>query len=213
VQVEDHPVSYASFEGEIPARQYGAGKVIIWDRGTWQPIGNPRGAYRSGSLKFDLHGEKLHGQWALVRVKSSSDKKPSWLLIKHQDRFARAAADYSVVEELPDSVASGPGRQAPGAVASTKAARVRTVRATPSLPAGAVRAALPRKLSPQLATLVSALPPDPAAWSYEIKFDGYRLLVRVDGRRIRLMTRNSLDWSARFPRLAAELARLRLPAG
>ncbi len=213
VQVEDHPVSYASFEGRIPARQYGAGKVIVWDRGTWRPIGDPRAAFRSGSLKFDLHGEKLHGQWALVRIKARNDKKPPWLLIKHQDRFARAAAEYSVVDELPDSVTSGAARSARRAVAAAKVPRTRAVGPAPQLPAGAARAALPRTLRPQLATLVTSLPPDPEAWCYEIKFDGYRLLVRVDGRGVKLMTRNSLDWSARFPALVQELARLRLPAG
>ena len=111
VHVEDHPISYSSFEGTIPARQYGAGKVIVWDRGTWQPIGNARSAYRAGNLKFELHGEKLHGQWALVRIKASDDKERPWLLIKHQDDYARPAAGYSLVEELPDSVTSAAARQ------------------------------------------------------------------------------------------------------
>lgn len=212
VHVEDHPVSYSSFEGNIPARQYGAGRVIIWDRGTWQPLGNPRSAYRSGNLKFELHGQKLQGQWALVRIKASNDKERPWLLIKHQDRYARVAAEYSIVDALPDSVAAPPkgGRKS----ASARQAKPKSAAAeATSLPAGAIRAALPRKLSPELATLVDSVPTDPAAWRYEIKFDGYRLLVRVDDRKIQLMTRNGLDWSARFPALRKELTRLALPAG
>ena len=200
VHVEDHPISYASFEGTIPARQYGAGKVIIWDRGTWQPLGNARSSYRSGNLKFELHGEKLHGQWALVRIKASDDKERPWLLIKHQDGYAKAASEYSVVDELPQSVAGGkpkPGRK--GARPPKSGSRRSASAKAP--PPGAVRAGLPRKLSPELATLVESVPADPAAWCYEIKFDGYRLLVRVDDRTIQLMTRNGLDWSARFPAL------------
>ncbi len=211
VHVEDHPISYASFEGSIPAHQYGAGKVAIWDRGTWQPLGNPRAGYRAGNLKFELRGEKLHGQWALVRIKGGDAKERPWLLIKHPDRFARAAADYSVVEELPDSVTARRSQRRRAAVAPGRPAR-RAAAAGPQLP-GAVRATLPRKLSPELATLVASVPADPGAWCYEIKFDGYRLLVRVDARKVRLLTRNGLDWSARFPALLKELTRLKLPSG
>ena len=211
VHVEDHPIAYSSFEGTIPARQYGAGKVIIWDRGTWQPIGDARGGYRAGNLKFELHGEKLHGQWALVRIKGSDAKERPWLLIKHQDRYARAAADYSVVEELPDSVTAARSKGRRAAAAPGRRARA-AAGAAPQLP-GAVRAGLPRKLSPELATLVTAIPADAGAWRYEIKFDGYRLLVRVDARKVQLLTRNGLDWSARFPALLKELARLKLPSG
>ena len=214
VHVEDHPISYSSFEGTIPARQYGAGKVIIWDRGTWQPLGNARSAYRAGNLKFELHGQKLHGQWALVRIKGKGDKDRPWLLIKHQDRDARPAADYSVVEALPASVSAvsaTAGRERRATVAPV--ARSQAKRAARGMPAGAARAALPRKLSPELATLVNAVPAQPDAWRYEIKFDGYRLLVRVEGAKVQLITRNGHDWSARFPLLHRELVRLALPAG
>ncbi len=213
VHVEDHPISYSNFEGTIPARQYGAGKVIIWDRGTWQPLGNAREGYRAGNLKFELRGEKLHGQWALVRIKGSDAKERPWLLIKHQDRYARAAADYSVVAELPESVAAA--RSSGPRAAAALARQPRSAAADGPAPKlqGAVRAGLPGQLSPELATLVAAVPADPDAWRYEIKFDGYRLLVRVDGRKVRLMTRNGLDWSARFPALHQELMRLKLPFG
>ncbi|WP_278045089.1 DNA polymerase ligase N-terminal domain-containing protein, partial [Achromobacter xylosoxidans] len=86
VQVEDHPIAYNRFEGEIPKGQYGAGKVIIWDRGTWAPVGDPADGYRRGHLKFDLHGVKMRGRWALIRMKGrESEKQPPWLLVKDRD--------------------------------------------------------------------------------------------------------------------------------
>src|SRR5215813_9454216 len=89
VHVEDHPLDYANFEGVIPERQYGAGPVAIWDRGTWTPDGDPRRGYREGHLKFALHGEKLHGRWSLVRMKGHGEPKEPWLLIKERDDEAR----------------------------------------------------------------------------------------------------------------------------
>src|SRR5690349_13360472 len=83
VHVEDHPLSYATFEGVIPKGQYGAGTVIVWDRGTWAPIGDPREGYRKGKLKFDMHGEKLRGRWNLVRINArAGERQEPWLLIK-----------------------------------------------------------------------------------------------------------------------------------
>src|SRR5690606_4531471 len=87
VHVEDHPISYNRFEGEIPARQYGAGKVIIWDKGTWAPLGDVRKDYQAGKLKFELHGHKLKGRWTLVRMKGKPDQQEPWLLIKEKDAF------------------------------------------------------------------------------------------------------------------------------
>ena len=109
VEVEDHPLAYALFEGVIPARQYGAGKVIVWDAGIWTPLHDPHQAYRDGNLKFELLGHKLRGRWVLIRTKGKGEKRAPWLLIKEKDAFARAAADYSVVDALPGSVkALGP---------------------------------------------------------------------------------------------------------
>lgn len=107
VEVEDHPVSYASFEGTIPPGHYGAGSVIVWDRGNWKPVGDARAGLRDGHLKFDLQGEKLHGRWALVRMKPRGDEKqPTWLLMKERDEQARPAAEYDVLDAEPDSVLS-----------------------------------------------------------------------------------------------------------
>jgi len=199
VEVEDHPIAYSRFEGTIPANQYGAGKVIIWDSGTWQPVGDAVQGYLAGQLKFELHGQKLHGKWVLVRMKGKAEKRSAWLLIKEKDEFVRPAAEFSVVDEMPDSVkrSSHPVR---------KAGRTR-------LPAGAIKAPPPAKLAPQLATLVDAPPPDPQAWAYEIKFDGYRLMTRVDGTDIKLFTRNGNDWTSRLLPLKKAIARAKLPAG
>lgn len=105
VHVEDHPISYNSFEGRIPENQYGAGEVIIWDKGTWIPDGDPHQGYRDGHLQFTLHGHKLHGKWILIRMKGKDEKKEPWLLIKEKDQYVRPAAEFSIVDAMPDSVA------------------------------------------------------------------------------------------------------------
>jgi len=199
VQVEDHPIAYSSFEGTIPASQYGAGKVIIWDSGTWQPAGDAAQGYLAGRLKFELHGQKLHGKWVLVRMKGNGEKRQPWLLIKEKDEFARPAAEFSVVDEMPDSVktSSRPVR---------KSSRI-------GLPAGATKAPMPATLAPQLATLVDSPPSDPRAWAYEIKFDGYRLMTRVHGSDIKLFTRNGNDWTSKLVPLRKAIAKAKLPAG
>ncbi|WP_324291622.1 DNA polymerase ligase N-terminal domain-containing protein [Cupriavidus sp. D39] len=116
VHVEDHPLDYASFEGVIPPKAYGAGTVIVWDRGTWMPVGDPVAGYQSGKLKFELQGEKLHGHWTLVRMRGRGDERQDpWLLIKERDAFARSAAEYDVTEAPPDSVlAQGNSKSAAG---------------------------------------------------------------------------------------------------
>jgi bifunctional non-homologous end joining protein LigD len=204
VHVEDHPISYNSFEGQIPEKQYGAGKVIIWDKGTWDPLGDPLKQYQDGRLKFELHGHKLHGRWALVRMKSDGDQKEAWLLIKEADDYARTATDYSVVDEEPDSVTL--------TVTPTPAAKKTNTKGG-KIPAAALKSALPPRLAPQLATLVEMTPAHSKEWSYEIKFDGYRLLTRVTGKTLHLYTRNGNDWTGKLPKLAAALVKMKLPPG
>ncbi|MBJ2158924.1 non-homologous end-joining DNA ligase [Variovorax sp. IB41] len=131
VHVEDHPISYADFEGTIPPRQYGAGTVIVWDRGDWLPEGNGDGdarkALAAGKLKFELRGEKLKGHWTLVRMRGKGDEKHEpWLLIKERDDQARDLADYDVLEKQPASVLTGRGVDeigSPPKKAETTAAR------------------------------------------------------------------------------------------
>ena len=197
VQVEDHPIAYSSFEGQIPKGQYGAGKVIIWDKGHWAPVGDPAKGLRAGKLVFELHGHKLQGLWALVRMKGKGEKQPPWLLLKEKDGAVRPAAEFSVVDEMPDSVKR---LKMPAAHAAHAAH-------------AAPKAALPATLAPQLATLVAQPPVDPADWVYEIKFDGYRLLARVQGKKIQLFTRNGNDWTHKLKALHDELLRLQLPEG
>src|SRR5579871_2498103 len=113
VQVEDHPMEYGGFEGIIPAGQYGGGTVMLWDQGTWEP----QPAYpdvdeglRDGSLKFVMHGTKLQGKWALIRMhgrSGGSDSKPNWLLIKEHDEFERPPSEPGVAETEPNSVVTG----------------------------------------------------------------------------------------------------------
>jgi len=107
VHVEDHPLEYGSFEGQIPEGQYGAGSVIVWDRGTWTPEGDPHKAYAKGHLNFTLHGEKLNGDWHLVRMRGKPGDGDNWLLIKGSGASARGADEPDILEEMPLSVASG----------------------------------------------------------------------------------------------------------
>ena len=199
VHVEDHPLSYGSFEGSIPAGQYGAGDVIVWDRGLWQPHDDPHKAYAAGKLKFTLVGEKLSGDWALVRtrLKGSGDKE-QWLLIKEKDQQARPASDYDIVQAQPDSVLSD------ASVGKVKAASKARKAAKPKK----ATAALPEQFSPQLATLVDRAPA--GDWLYEIKFDGYRMLARIRDGEVRLFTRNGNDWTERLPRQVKALQALKL---
>ncbi len=203
VQVEDHPIAYAAFEGSIPAGQYGAGKVVIWDAGTWTPLGDPLQAYRDGNLKFVLQGHKLQGKWVLVRMKGQGDKQNAWLLIKETDAWARASADFSVVDEQPDSV------QPLGLLHAGVAAQPAPADMAPP----GVAAELPEALSPQLASLATRLPASPEDWLYEIKFDGYRMLVRVEHGKARFLTRNGHDWTTRLSRLRKTIEALKWPPG
>lgn len=197
VHVEDHPLDYANFEGHIPEGHYGAGDVIVWDRGIWEPEGDPREAYAKGKLRFALQGEKLSGVWNLFRTHLAG-KKEQWMLVKSHDDQARSEADYSIVEALPDSVLSD----------RTLLPR-RPTNARPAKPERKAKpSALPDKLQPQLATLVDS--PPSGDWHYEVKFDGYRILARIDADDVRLFTRNGHDWSAKLSRQVEALKALGL---
>ncbi|WP_329046045.1 DNA ligase D [Pseudomonas aeruginosa] len=214
VHVEDHPIDYASFEGNIPEGHYGAGDVIVWDRGIWIPIGDPDEGYRKGKLKFELEGEKLSGTWNLVRTHMEG-KQEQWFLIKSNDASARPAAEYDVVKALPDSVLSD--RTIVPKMRGGKAATPKPAKPPSSKPskqakrialAGARKAPLPDTLKPQLATLVETAPE--GDWRYEIKFDGYRIMARIKDGAVKLFTRNGHDWTSKMPRQAEALAGLGL---
>ncbi len=234
VHVEDHPLEYAEFEGVIPPKQYGAGTVLIWDRGTWEVQGNPIDGYRKGVLKFRLDGHKLHGAWTLVRMHHRRDAaddngKENWLLIKEHDAEAKKGKAGEIVETSTESVESGKGlkdiaadgarvwhsnRDAASAGPPQSARSARTRR--PAVPSGryasipgAVKARLPEWIAPQLATLVDRMPTD-SGWLHEIKFDGYRLLCRVKHGEPRLFTRNANDWTPKLHAQAQAIAGLGL---
>ena len=209
VHVEDHPLDYASFEGTIPPKQYGAGTVIVWDRGRWEPVGDPRAGMAEGKLVFRLHGEKLAGLWELVRIAKPGDRQDPWMLFKKRDAWARPLSQYDVISALPDSVVAKP--LGPVEEREPREARPRT-EPTPARTedlSAAVKAPLPATLSPQLAVLASA-PPAGDGWLCETKFDGYRVLARLEGKEVRLFTRAGNDWTERMPALAASLRALKL---
>lgn len=219
VEVEDHPLAYGDFEGTIPKGHYGGGSVIVWDRGTWTPIGDAEKGYRKGHLEFELEGEKLSGRWHLVRMQKKPDeKRNNWLLIKADDEAGRSADDPDILEERPESVktdrriedladngpcrASREKRAAGSALPPAKKRELKKADVGAAALAGkkhAEKAAMPPFIAPALATLMRA-PPAGARWLHEIKFDGYRLEARVSEGRVKLLTRSGLDWSKRFGR-------------
>jgi bifunctional non-homologous end joining protein LigD len=232
VHVEDHPLDYGGFEGVIPKGQYGGGTVLLWDRGTWQPLDDdPQAGLRKGSLKFGLAGEKLHGKWALVRMggRAARDKHENWLLIKEKDDVAQPGSGTAVVDDNPLSVASSRDMETIAAHADRvwdsrtgegpAATKSRTAEATiakqptskPAATVGGRKAKLPSTLRPQLATLVDSAPRG-GGWVHEIKFDGYRILARLTRGKVTLISRNGLDWTEKFPEIAAALATLPVDA-
>ncbi len=203
IHVEDHPVSYNTFEGDIPKGHYGAGTVIVWDRGTWEPVGDPREGLANGKLIFQLHGQKLAGLWELVRISKPGEKKQDqWLLLKKRgDAWARPISEYDVITALPDSVV-----QKPLGLVEEREPRVS---APPPSGAGpdlskAVNARFPPSLDAQLATLASA-PPVGGSWIIENKWDGYRALIKIQGGRARVITRNGNDWTDKLSSLVQEI--------
>jgi len=227
MHVEDHPLDYGGFEGIIPKGQYGGGTVMLWDKGTWTPVGDARSGFRKGHLKFDLDGEKLKGRWALIRTHGSKygGKNEAWLLVKDRDEFAQRGA--RIVEAEPDSVVSGRSIDAIAAAgehewhsnrsvkenvragAIPKPAKVKPRPATGYAGIeGAKRASLPAKFSPTLATLVEE-PPQGDDWIHEVKYDGYRIVARLQNGRIRLLSRNGKDWTDRFAPIAAQVKKIK----
>ena len=184
VHVEDHPLDYGSFEGVIPPGQYGAGSVVLWDRGRWVPREDPHEGYAKGKLKFELIGEKLRGGWTLARMGGrAGEGGKNWLLLKERDGAARPLSEGDVLEERPESVAGDPPA------------------------ADAPHAKLPAKLSPQLATLASE-PPAGDEWIHELKYDGYRALCRIEHGRARLFSRSGKEWTKEMAPIAAAAATL-----
>src|SRR5262245_32131244 len=176
VHVEDHPLEYADFEGTIPAGEYGAGEMVLWDRGRWTPVGDPEDGYRRGKRKFELHGEKLRGGWTLARMGGrAGEGGKNWLLLKERDGEAREATAGDIVAERPESVTA------------------------------ITRVPLPERVQPQLAALATE-PPQGDDWLHEIKYDGYRALCRVEDGSARVFVRSGQDWTDRFTAVARACA-------
>lgn len=205
VHVEDHPLEYGEFEGTIPKGEYGGGAVVLWDRGRWYPEGDdPDAAYRSGKLKFRLDGEKVRGGYTLVRMHGRRQgDHDNWLLIKETDDEA-AEDGERLVRDRPESVLSGRTIEqvAAGAPPKKKAATKKKIAKK------AKTRELPDKIAPELATLVDALPTGDE-WLHEIKFDGYRLLARLERDGVRLITRGDQDWTERLAPIAAALIKIK----
>lgn len=208
VHVEDHPLSYGDFEGVIPKGQYGGGTVIVWDRGVWRPIGDAKKGYRKGHLEFELEGKKLRGRWHLVRMHGKpGESRENWLLIKGDDEEARHDGGDDILEERPQSVKTGRSVEEvaakPKDTWNSMPVSKKTVSSSSgqkqahALPKGARKQALPSFVPPALATL-KPKPPEGSRWLHEIKFDGYRLQVRIDHGKLQLLTRSGLDWTEKF---------------
>ncbi len=216
VEVEDHPVAYGSFEGIIPQGQYGGGTVMLWDEGSWEPIGDPHQGLKKGKLEFRLHGKRLTGEWTLVRMRDREKDKGrhNWLLIKRSDEVAREGDNDSLLKRNNTSVVSKRSMEqiaaAEDRVWQSKKA-IRTVRqdeppiGKPALKKS--RSKIPDFIAPQLATLADAMPQG-ANWVHEVKFDGYRALAYLQDNQVRIFTRTGKDWTPKFSSLAASLAKL-----
>jgi bifunctional non-homologous end joining protein LigD len=215
-QTEDHPLEYFDFEGVIPKGEYGGGTVLLWDQGTWEPVGDPRRGLEKGELTFRLDGRKLRGRFHLVRLRQrAADRgKSSWLLFKGRDAEARSGG-APVTDAEPRSVATGRdmdevARDADRVWSSEMGeveARGAPPPAQPGALSGARRATMPRTLAPQLATLADVVP-EGDEWLHELKHDGYRLVARVEGGQVRLVTRAGNDWTDRFPTVVAAVSAL-----
>ena len=209
VEVEDHPIDYGDFEGIIPAGQYGGGTVLLWDRGTWSPVGDAAKSLAAGQLKFELTGEKLRGKFVLVKIKERPGRRGgqrlgpedrSWLLIKERDEHVRSESEWSVTEAEPDSVATGRGMEAI-AKASDRVWHSNRGRADPATEDGARAAELPKAVVPAEATRARTVPAGDD-WLHEIAVAGERLMVRIAEGRARLLDARGRDRSSALAELA-----------
>lgn len=210
VEVEDHPLDYANFEGDIPEGHYGAGHVDVFDHGVWSANGDPLESLAAGKIDFVLHGGKLEGAWKLVRTGMRASK-PQWLLIKRQDEFARDAEADDLIGAKKQAAKKASRKTAATSakkkISKTTRRRKRDWHALAQALEGAhpLRGnALPAL---QLATLRQSPPPGDD-WLHELKWDGYRLLARLEGGKAKLRSRKNLDWTADYPEIVSALEAL-----
>jgi bifunctional non-homologous end joining protein LigD len=227
VETEDHPLDYGDFEGTIPKGEYGGGTVMLWDRGFWTTDDDPEEAIRKGELRFTLAGEKLKGSFVLVRIRNDRErgKRQNWLLIKRHDGYERAGEGDAALDEdrsvasgrTMEAIAAGKGRSPkPFMLGDSTAFKADAVwhsnrdetapLAAPSMAKakrGARKSAgaMPEFIAPQLCKSLSR-PPSGSDWVHEIKFDGYRMQLRVENGKAAMRTRKGLDWTTKFARVA-----------
>jgi bifunctional non-homologous end joining protein LigD len=218
VEVEDHPLDYASFEGEIPKGEYGGGHVALFDEGVWSSPYDVEAQLAKGHLRFELFGDKLKGGWHLVRSHTPA-KQPQWLLIKEKDEYASTLEADDLLADVAappaaDAKRAGTGKAAKKKLATVpvkpgKSRRVDWAKRATALP-GARKAKLKNEaFAPQLAKLVDA-PPTGEAWLHEVKWDGYRLVTTVVGGAVRIWSRNGIEWTDKVPELRDAIAHLGL---
>jgi bifunctional non-homologous end joining protein LigD len=225
-EVEDHPVSYAKFEGMIPEGQYGGGHVALFDDGVWATQGDPEAQLAKGHLRFELFGRRLKGGWHLVRTQRSRSRQPEWLLFKDDDAHAgkleaddllagvtSPPLDSKGAKQMPAkqrAVLKKPGAAQPAVAKKATAARRKAMdwkTAALALPGARPAKLKDEAFAPQLARLRSH-PPAGADWLHEIKWDGYRILATLVGGRARLWSRNAIEWTAKLPEVVQALERL-----
>ena len=222
VEVEDHPVDYGDFEGTIPKGEYGGGTVMLWDEGTWEPMGDPHKMLEKGDFKFRVHGKRLQGEWVLARMRDRPQDhgRHNWLLIKHRDEFANeddaeawleTQSTSIVSERTMDEIAQGDDVWKAGHKAKAepepKAEKAAGSKKKPTrTPASSVP---PKFVDPELATLADGVP-EGNDWLFELKFDGYRVQALIENGRAQLLTRKGLDWTPKFDPIPKLLERLEI---
>jgi bifunctional non-homologous end joining protein LigD len=224
VRTEDHPVSYAEFEGTIPSNEYGGGTVMLWDWGEWVPVPgkDPRKTLEEGHLHFTLHGQRMKGEWILIRLKGKpGERAENWLLRKVEDEGAASTSALTdahltsiktgrTMNEIATGKQVNPltGWRAPRRRATTPKI---VAKRRPTAPRRAVKIPMPRFHAPQLATLMDTIPSGDD-WIHELKYDGYRCQLAVGEGRVKIHTRSGLDWTHKFPEIAEAARKLRLDA-
>lgn len=215
VRTEDHPIAYATFEGVIPKGEYGGGTVMLWDEGKWEPVAgkDPSKTIIEGHLHFYLFGQRMKGEWLLVRMKPrGKEKQENWLLRKIEDEFAQTSP---IVDTALTSISTGRtmAEIAQGAAPKAKANEPKTAAKMSNVKPSAKSkpGKIPGFKSPQLATLVDTVPVG-REWIHEVKYDGYRCLVATNGASVKAYTRSGLDWSEKFGPIVGAFEALHLPS-